>query len=127
MTRIEHREAYRIAVEICLTRFFDQSPMRAAQLTQAWWERLASSADFASNLFLHEEPMHTAADLMHTIKAPSIARNREAYETILRDSLSKARKELAGKPLQSRTKPARRADTTVKPGKLRQVAMANAR
>ncbi len=86
LTRTQEREFYRNAVLASLEQFYGKSKPEASKLVRDWWKRLAHSGAFASGLYLHSEPMNTAAGIAQAKVVPVTSKNRGAYHRILDES-----------------------------------------
>jgi hypothetical protein len=91
-TMQQERLAYRRAVSLCLERFFDKSPLEAREIVVAWWQRMGKGEVFTSGLFMHDEPINTAADLAGGLRAPAIRDISERYSAVIAEAMPKARK-----------------------------------
>ena len=87
------RPAYRRAVQLCLESFFGKSRQQAQSLVESWWEELKKDPIYKSGIFLHDEPLNTAADLAHADQPPKDVQFR--YENIIKNSLPRSRKKHA--------------------------------
>ncbi|HEX9198101.1 MAG TPA: hypothetical protein VF865_00965 [Acidobacteriaceae bacterium] len=83
MSSQQLRSAYREAVEECLVTFYRKDKRQAHELVSDWWTRLSKSRALRSGLFMHAEPIETAANLAEQKEAPITDRNRKLYQEIL--------------------------------------------
>jgi hypothetical protein len=86
LTSAQERRFYREAVQASLERFYGKSKLEARQLVRGWWKRLTESGASDSGLFLHAEPINTAAGIAEVRVVPITAENRKAYHRILDQS-----------------------------------------
>jgi hypothetical protein len=91
LTLQQERLAYRRAVRLVLSAFFDKTPEEAATLVDRWWQRMGKGPVYRTGLFMHDEPLNTAADLAHSAKTPARHELSGAYEAILRECMPKKR------------------------------------
>ena len=78
------RVAYRAAVQACLETFYNQPTSTAKALVDAWWHRISERPSFHSGLFMHAEPINTAA-LIARQKVVEISEDNEAiYDRLLK-------------------------------------------
>ena len=90
LTESQRKRAYRAAVEASLIEFYGVAGPTSRNLVKAWWKRLSDTSAFKSGLFMHAEPMNTAADLIQEEVRPISADIRAAYERVLRLSRDRA-------------------------------------
>jgi hypothetical protein len=82
-TKAQERRWYRYAVQLSLEQFYGKSGPEASRLVRGWWKRLSESGSLDSDLFLHAEPLNTAAGIAQ-MKAIAITdSNRGAYHRLL--------------------------------------------
>ena len=81
MTR--EQQSYIEAVEASLEAFYGKSKIEAKRLVNEWWKRLSESKAVESGLFLHAEPINTAAGIAGVCVVQVTSENREAYHRIL--------------------------------------------
>jgi hypothetical protein len=86
ITRAQELRFYRTAVQASLEQFYEKTRPEAARLVRAWWKRLSESGTLKSDLFLHDEPMNTAAGIADVRVIAITSKNREAYHRILNQS-----------------------------------------
>jgi nucleoid DNA-binding protein len=86
MTKSQELRFYRNAVRVSLEQFYGKSRPEASRLVRDWWRRLSQSGAFHSELFLHAEPINTAAGIAEVRAIPITAKNRDAYHLILNQS-----------------------------------------
>lgn len=98
LTLQQERTAYRRAVLSSLQVFFDKSPKEALALVDGWWERMGKGEVFSTGLFMHDEPINTAADLAGCKTVPAIRDIRETYSRIIAEAMPKPRKFTRKKP-----------------------------
>ncbi len=91
LTLKQERLAYRRAVQAILVVIFEKGPSEAALLVDSWWKRMETSEAFRTGLFMHHEPMNTAASLAKAAKAPSIQELGDLYVKIIENSMPKRR------------------------------------
>jgi hypothetical protein len=60
----QQRRFYKEAVERTLVQFYEQPKEAARQTVESWWKRLIPSRSYKTLLFMHDEPMNTAAALL---------------------------------------------------------------
>ena len=82
-TEAQWRKAYREAVQSVLVAFYRVPERRATDLVDSWWDRLKALQAFQSGIFMHDEPMTTAADLAKLPVIPIDSSNRDDYEKLL--------------------------------------------
>jgi hypothetical protein len=92
MTMHQERLAYRRAVTLCLERFFEKSPLDSQEIVQAWWQRMGKGEVYTSGLFMHDEPINTAADLAGGLRTPAIRDVAEQYSAVIAEAMPKLRK-----------------------------------
>jgi hypothetical protein len=83
MTKTQERRIYRDAVLACLEAFYGKSKPEATRLVRAWWTRLSETKAFESGMFLHAEPLHTAANIAGVRAVAITGQNRAGYHSIL--------------------------------------------
>jgi hypothetical protein len=86
ITRAQELRFYRAAVQASLEQFYEKTRPEANRLVRAWWKRLSESGTLKSDLFLHDEPMNTAAGIADVRVIPITSKNRETYHRILDQS-----------------------------------------
>jgi hypothetical protein len=91
LTLREERLAYRRAVQRILVVFFEKSPSEATSLVDSWWKRMGTGQAFRTGLFMHHEPINTAASLAKAAKAPAIRELGDQYVKIIQESMPKRR------------------------------------
>jgi excisionase family DNA binding protein len=85
MTEGQRREAYRESVRAVLVRYYHTSDSRANDAVNAWWQRLSATPDLLeSGVFMHREPMNTAASLIGKPAIPIVPGIRATYQLLLR-------------------------------------------
>lgn len=89
MTKPQKRRAYREAVQASLIEFYQTPETESKRLVSTWWKRLSDTSAFKSGLFMHSEPINTAADLIDAEVIPITSEIRERYRRILSDSLNR--------------------------------------
>lgn len=99
-TKSQERTIYRKAVQASLETFYGKSKPEAKRLVKGWWNRLSESDAFDSELFLHSEPINTAAGIADVRAVPITSANRQTYHRILNRSRDKV---LAPQPETKRT------------------------
>ncbi len=92
MTMHQERLAYRRAVTLCLERFFDKSAQESQEIVEAWWQRMGKGKVYTSGLFMHDEPINTAADLAGGLRTPAIRDVAEQYAAVIAAAMPKLRK-----------------------------------
>jgi hypothetical protein len=97
ITRAQELRFYRAAVQASLEQFYEKTRPEASRLVRAWWKRLSESGTLKSDLFLHAEPMNTAAGIADVRVIPVTSKNREAYHRILDQSRDLALTHARGK------------------------------
>ena len=90
MTKAQEHRFYRHAVQASLEHFYGKSELEARQLVKGWWGRLSEGGSLDSGLFLHAEPINTAAGVAEARAIPITAEIREAYHRILDQSRERA-------------------------------------
>jgi hypothetical protein len=100
MTRTQEKRFYRNAVQACIEAFYGRSRPEAKQLVRDWWTRLSSTQSFETGMFLHSEPMNTAANIAGVPVLAITGKNRTAYHRILEESLDLVRSGTAPSPAQ---------------------------
>jgi len=88
MTLSQERAAYRRTVELVLTDFLQTDPKVAAGLVKDWWQRLSQTSAYKSGIFLHAEPLNTAADLAGVRPVRLESRERERYLELVEKAMS---------------------------------------
>ncbi len=83
ITSAQERRIYREAVQGSLETFYGKSETEARKLVRNWWGRLKATGAFRSGLFLHAEPINTAAGIADAEAVSLTAKNRSAYHQIL--------------------------------------------
>jgi hypothetical protein len=83
MTIAQERKFYREAVRACLQEFYGIPENRSKTLTGSWWKRLSATQAFASGIFMHSEPMNTAAGIAGLQVIPLTSNNRQKYHRLL--------------------------------------------
>jgi hypothetical protein len=83
MTRTQEKRFYRDAVQASLETFYGKSKPEAAKLVREWWTRLSATKAFESGIFLHSEPLNTAANIAGVPIIPISGQNRAKYHRIL--------------------------------------------
>jgi hypothetical protein len=86
MTRAQERRFYRDAVRASLETFYGKSKSEAAKLVRDWWARLIATKAFESGIFLHAEPVNTAANIAGARVIAITGENRTQYHRILDES-----------------------------------------
>lgn len=86
MTRTQERRFYRNAVQASLETFYGKSRPEANKLVRDWWSRLRSTKAFESGIFLHAEPMNTAANIADVSVIAITDDNRAVYHRLLDES-----------------------------------------
>lgn len=86
MTNTQERRFYREAVQASLAEFYGKSEIEARRLVRDWWKRLSESGVLNSGLFLHSEPINTAAGIAQTEVVQITEKNRATYHRILNHS-----------------------------------------
>jgi len=94
LTLREERLAYRRAVRATLVAFFDKNASEATFLVDSWWKRMADGAAFRTGLFMHYEPVNTAAALANAPRTPAVRDLGERYAKIIEASMPKRRTRL---------------------------------
>ena len=92
LTANQERLAYRRAVQRSLEVFFEKTPEDAANLVERWWMRMIGTASYTTGLFMHDEPLNTAADLAGSRRAPAIREVSQRYSQIIAEAMPKLRK-----------------------------------
>ncbi len=83
MTRTQEKRFYRDAVQASLETFYGKSKPEAAKLVRDWWTRLSATKAFESGIFLHSEPLNTAANIAGVPIIPISGQNRAKYHRVL--------------------------------------------
>lgn len=83
ITKAEERNFYREAVRASLQEFYGKSDAESRKLVSNWWKRLSTTKAFESGLFMHSEPINTAAGIAGVEVVPITSKNRENYHRIL--------------------------------------------
>jgi hypothetical protein len=86
MTNAQERKFYREAVQASLQEFYGKSEAESKRLVRDWWKRLSATRAFESGLFMHSEPINTAARIANVRVVPITSKNREFYHRILEHS-----------------------------------------
>jgi hypothetical protein len=86
MTRSQEHRSYRYAVQASLETFYGKSKPEAVRLVNDWWKRLKEVSATDSDLFLHAEPIDTAAGLADKAVVTITAKNQATYHRVLDDS-----------------------------------------
>jgi hypothetical protein len=86
MTNAQERRFYREVVQASLEKFYGKSQLEAKKLVRDWWRRLSESGVSDSGLFLHAEPINTAAGIAEARVVQITEDNRAAYHRILNHS-----------------------------------------
>jgi hypothetical protein len=107
MTSVQERRFYREAVQASLQEFYGKSETEAKKLIGDWWKRLSGSKAFESGLFMHAEPINTAAGLADSKAVGITAKNREAYHRILEVSRDRVLVQVKGTQTNDEVKQAR--------------------
>jgi hypothetical protein len=85
MTWPQERAAYRRTVAAVLVSLFEKDNKSADKMVHAWWERLSKTSAYRSGIFMHAEPLHTAADLMDIEKVRLTEDQRVRYVQLLQN------------------------------------------
>ena len=64
ITKEQARLFYRVAVESVMVEMYQAPAGVAKDLVANWWEFLVTTSAYTTGLFMHAEPVHTAADLL---------------------------------------------------------------
>jgi hypothetical protein len=91
LTLQQERLAYRRAVRLSLSAFFHKTPSEAQALVRSWWQRMGNGAAFKTGLFMHDEPLKTAAALANACEIPAMTAIEARYLEIIRESMPKGR------------------------------------
>jgi hypothetical protein len=83
MTKSQKRRAYREAVRLSLMRSYGASEQASRELVKAWWRRISETSAFKSGLFMHSQPMNTAAGLVQKEVVPITSDVGQAYFEVL--------------------------------------------
>jgi hypothetical protein len=86
LTDAQERKFYREAVRASLVAFYGKSELDSKRLVRDWWKRLSATSGFRTGLFLHSEPMNTAAGIARVGVVPITSKNRDSYHRILDES-----------------------------------------
>lgn len=86
MTRTQEKRFYRNAVQASLETFYGKSRPEATKLVSDWWSRLRSTKAFESGIFLHSEPLNTAANIADASVIAITEDNRAVYHRLLDES-----------------------------------------
>ena len=86
MTKTQEKRSYRIAVQASLETFYGRSKPEAMRLVREWWTRLKGTRAFESGIFLHAEPVVTAASIAGVGAIAITGQNRAVYHRILDES-----------------------------------------
>ena len=90
------KKAYKLAVAQTMTQVFGTPAALAEAITADWWSRLAATKAMKSAIFLHSEPIKTAAALLERASPKLDDDRRVQYAQILRRSLETALREYRG-------------------------------
>jgi hypothetical protein len=91
ITLNQERLAYKRAVRMTLCAFFYKTEQEARELVEAWWQRMGHDAAYTTAIFLHDEPVNTAAALAGIDRVPSISTLGPEYERLIEASMPKRR------------------------------------
>jgi hypothetical protein len=83
--------AYLRAVRLSLELLFQIDPGKSEDIALTWWSRLAQTPAIKSGIYLHVEPLQTAADLLGVKRPVMNDADRQRYSKILSDSLRLAK------------------------------------
>jgi hypothetical protein len=83
LNKTQKRRFYREAVQETLTKLYGKPESVSKQLVSDWWRRISDTEEFKSDLFMHSEPLHTAADIARTQTIRITPENEEVYQNIL--------------------------------------------
>lgn len=86
MTRAQEKRFYRDAVQASLETFYGKSKPEAMKLVRDWWTRLLVTKAFESGIFLHSEPINTAANIAGVRVIAITGQNRLRYHRLLDES-----------------------------------------
>lgn len=67
MTNAQERRFYREAVQASLEQFYGKSHIEARKLVREWWGRLSETGVSDFGLFMHSEPINTAAGIAEAV------------------------------------------------------------
>ena len=115
MTRAQEQRFYRHAVQASLEQFYRIAKPEASRLVRNWWKRLSESGALNSELFLHSEPINTAAGIAEMSVIPITSRNRETYHRILDQSRDLVLAQAKPKPTHQEHEPQKRAAQQLEP------------
>ena len=90
------KNAFKLAVVQTMTHVFGTPASRAEAITGDWWSRLAATKAMKSGIFLHSEPIKTAAALLERASPKLDDDRRVQYAQILGRSLETALREYRG-------------------------------
>jgi len=90
LPKVVLKQAYKLAVSSTLSHVFELAPARAQDITEDWWNRLSKTSAMKSGIFLHSEPIKTAALLLGRERPALEGEARTSYRAILRESLEMA-------------------------------------
>jgi hypothetical protein len=83
MTIAQERRFYREAVQASLQEFYGKSESESRKLVRNWWKRLSTTRAFISGIFMHSEPINTAAGIADVQVIALTSKNRQTYHRIL--------------------------------------------
>ncbi len=89
-TESQNRMAFRFAVQACLEKFYREPA--AESIVSDWWDRIEKTSAFKSGLFMHSEPIDTAARLIDKTSVELSLEDDHQYEQIKSDAFRLALK-----------------------------------
>jgi 7-keto-8-aminopelargonate synthetase-like enzyme len=87
MTESQKRLAFRAAVQASLERFYGQHAPESRMLLSAWWMRISTSSAFKSGLLMQDEPIDTAAKIVHRDAVKINAKTETVYAQLLQNAI----------------------------------------
>lgn len=117
MSQTQKRMAYRAAVQASLEKFYLQRSPVSHKLVDEWWQRISKTSAFASGLFMHPEPINTAARIAGKDVIEIDASNEATYNQLLHKSLLRT---LQGKRTERGAQPGKETLSRVKAAKTMQ-------
>ena len=87
MTESQKRLAFRAAVQASLEQFYDQPAPASRMLLSAWWMRISTTSAFKSGRLMQDEPINTAAKIVHRDAVEINAKTKTVYAQLLQDAI----------------------------------------
>ena len=87
MTESQKRLAFRAAVQASLEQFYDQPAPASRMLLSAWWMRISTTSAFKSGRLMQDEPINTAAKIVHRDAVEINPKTKTVYAQLLQDAI----------------------------------------